>query len=122
MSNYTYTWQFPVLEVYKQNEGQSDVVYNVHWRYKIESGSYSTDSYGVVKLSPYSSGSSFVPYDELTEEIVTGWVVDSMGTDRVQELQSAMVNRIETMINPPTAMLPPPWTTPWSSGSVSGSI
>jgi len=31
-NNNTYTWQFPALEVTKQQGDYTDVVYTIHWR------------------------------------------------------------------------------------------
>lgn len=105
----TYTWQFPALEVYKQQGNETNVVYNVHWRYIATTGSYVTDAYGMIGLDPYNSGSPFIPFNQLTEEIVTDWVVDEMGQDKLNELQQILDDKISGMISPPTELLPPPW-------------
>lgn len=109
MSNNTYTWEFPVLEVYKQQGDQTEVVYNIHWRCKAETGSFFAENYGSVAISPYNSASAFIPFDQLTKEIVTGWVVDAMGTGSVENMQRGLDDRIKDMIDPPTQSLPPPW-------------
>jgi hypothetical protein len=111
MSNNIYTWDFQALEVYKQQGTETDVVYNVHWRYKAETGSFSTENYGAFGLKPYSTGSTFVPFDQITKELMTEWVVEGMGTASIQEMQRNLDSRINDMINPPTQMLGVPWTT-----------
>lgn len=111
----TYTWAFNALETLPHSGGQENVVYIVHWRLygnrDTESGSYVTDLFGAQQVAPYVSGSPFVPFDQITENDVTGWVLDAMGS-RYGELTASLNQRIEDMINPPTVMLPPPWSIP----------
>lgn len=113
-NNNTYTWKFPAIDVYRQQESYTDVVYNVHWRLAgtDQSGSYSAEAYGVQSVAPYNPDSgSFIPYESLTKEIITSWVLDSMG-ERYGNLTASIDAQIENLINPPTLQLPPPWTDP----------
>ena len=108
----TYTWKFPAIDVYKQQGSYSDVVYNIHWRLAAidQSATYSAEVYGVQSVSPYNPDSgSFIPYENLTQEIVTSWVLGSMG-EGYGNITSSLDSQIENQINPPTLQLPPPWT------------
>ncbi len=114
----SYNWSFEALEAIPFSYGHQNVVYNVHWRLygsrQTESGSYVSDFFGVQALSPYVSGSPFIPFENLTSEIITGWVLDSMG-DKYGNLTASLNQRIDDLINPPTLVLLPPWTTPTPS-------
>lgn len=108
----TYTWRFPAIDVYTQQGSYSDVVYNIHWRLSAttESGSYSAENYGVQSVAPYNPDSgSFIPYENLTKELVTSWILDSMG-EKYGILTASLDNQIEIQINPPTLQLSPPWS------------
>ena len=110
-NNNTYTWEFPALEVNKTQGSYTDVVYTIHWRLNgvDQTASHSVELYGVQSVSPYNADSgSFIPYNQLTKEIITDWVAGSMG-ERYGELTSSIDDRIDTIINPKTAQLPPPW-------------
>lgn len=111
MGNNTYTWQFPVLEVNKNQGSYTDVVYTIHWRLNgvDQTTSHSVELYGMQSVAPYNADSgSFIPYGQLTKETITDWVVGSMG-EKYGELTSSIDARIYTIINPTTEQLPPPW-------------
>lgn len=111
MANNTYTWQFPTLEVTKQQGDYTDIVYTIHWRLNgvDQTSSHSIELYGMQSVSPYNPDSgSFIPYNQLTKETITNWVIGSMGT-RYGELTSSIDSRIQELIDPATQQLPPPW-------------
>jgi hypothetical protein len=109
----TYTWNIAALEVYATQSGQLDVVYNIHWRYNATTSSYFSEVYGVQQVSPYNPDSgSFIPYNELTENIVIGWLTDAMGQERVNQLTASLDYEIESRIRPTSLILPAPWNIP----------
>lgn len=113
----SYSWSFEALETIPFSDGQQNIVYNVHWRLygsrqkQNESGSYLVDVFGVQALAPYVSGSPFIPFESLTSETVTGWVLDAMG-EKYGNLTASLSQRIDDIVNPPTLVLTPPWVTP----------
>lgn len=111
MSN-TYTWKIEALDTFPSFEGQQNVVYIIHWRLYgsryTESGSYESNIFGTQQVAPYISGSPFIPFQDLTQENVTGWLLDAMGP-KYGELTASLNQTIENMINPPIITLPPPW-------------
>ena len=71
-----------------------------HWRVTEVDGEYSASSYGTVGFTPDASDPSFVPYDNLTESDVLGWVwaeVDQAATE------AALTADIEAQKNPVSA-------------------
>jgi hypothetical protein len=116
MANNTYSWVFPALDVTKSQGSYTDIVYNVHWRLRgvDQSASHSAEIYGVQSVAPYNPDSgSFIPFENLTETIVEGWVKDAMG-DTYNVHISRIDAEIEEQVNPKTEQLPPPW----ASGSI----
>jgi len=61
---------------------------------------YSASSYGTVGFTPDASASDFVAYDSLTEEVVMGWVWESVNQE---ETEAALTANIETQKNPVSA-------------------
>lgn len=58
-----------------------------------------------------STESTFIPYDQLTEEIVIGWLQNTLGVDGVNNAKAQVQAYIDRMINPPAVPLdtPLPW-------------
>ena len=105
MSN-TYTWDCKTVDVYPNHDSHSDVVYNVHWRLNAESdqqdaegNNYSASVYGTHSVNA-DDISNFIPFADLTNDIVTGWVTSGMGDDEVANLKSGLDSNIENQINP----------------------
>ena len=70
-------------------------VITVHYTVTATDGDYSANTYGTVGYTQESD--NFIPFDNLTPEIVTGWVQTSLGKDTVEESLTA---QIESQKNP----------------------
>jgi hypothetical protein len=57
------------------------------------------------------SVSPFVPYEDLINEIVIGWIQDELGVDGVSNLEACIQGQIDSQINPPVTPqnTPLPW-------------
>jgi len=44
----------------------------------------------------------FIPYDQLTQEIVLGWVYEALG-DQKAEIEASLTAKVEKQLNPVTA-------------------
>ena len=101
-----YTWDCKTVDVYPTHDGHSDVVYTVHWRLNAESdqqdaegNNYSASVYGTHSVNA-DDISNFIPFADLTNDIVTGWVTSGMGDDEVANLKSGLDSNIDNQINP----------------------
>jgi len=103
------------MECYPTYEQNIDVVFTVHWDClgsEVVSGStYNGRVYGATGVT-YHSGSTFTPYNQLSQDDVLGWVWDSMGTDQKSNYENSVQTQINNQINPPVVILPLPWTPP----------
>lgn len=112
--SYTYEWQFNPLEAYPTASGQTDVVFQVHWQCYASTGSAESGSYygdcavGVVPVT-YNTGSEFIPFNELTKEIVYSWVESSLGTSQIENIKQTLANQIEDKIHPKVLVQTAPW-------------
>jgi myo-inositol-hexaphosphate 3-phosphohydrolase len=80
-------------------------VVTVHYTVNAVDGEFTASTYGTVS---YTKGEgSYVPYADLTEAEVVGWVQDSLGKDTVE---TSLTAQIEAQKNPvqETGL---PWTT-----------
>jgi len=95
-----YTWEISALECKVKEGDLNDVIYTIHWRYRatdlVEEKEITTDTYGSTVLST-PEAVSFIPYEDVTKEIVIGWL-DS--TVDVTEIQARLAEQINLQINP----------------------
>ncbi len=104
----TYNWNFNPLESYPTASGQTDVVFQVHWQVTAETGSYTARTIGVQPVQ-YNTESVFIPFNELTFDIVYGWVTSSMGEEQYNNITASLIQNIENQINPPVLIQQAPW-------------
>ena len=102
----TINWVIEAMNSYPTAEGQSDVVFSVHWRCNGSQDNYSASIYGTAGVT-YEAGAPYTPYNELTQEQVLQWVWDN-GVDKAVT-ESAIQTQIDNLINPPVVTLPLPW-------------
>ena len=102
----TYTCDRKTVDVYPNHDSHSDVVYNVHWRLNAvsdqqdaEGNDYSASSYGTHSVNA-DDIENFIPFADLTNDVVSGWVIDGMGEDEVASLKEGLDNNIDDQINP----------------------
>jgi len=95
----TYDWNCKTVDVHPQKEGETNVVYNVHWIVTGTKEDYSATSIGAqaVLLDPETP---FIPFDELTNEIIVGWTKDAMGEEHVQAIKDSIASQISELENP----------------------
>lgn len=109
-----YNWVISSMDEYPSSEGLTDVVFNVHWRRQATEASGSTtyfaETYSVLSV-PAPAPEDFVPYENLTQVIVEGWLDAGLN---VAAIDASLATQIENQKNPPVVSLP----LPWNSGSL----
>ena len=70
----TYNWTIAQLE---HNVADGGVV-TAHWRVSAQDGEYTASAYGTVGFTPDPTAAGFIPYANLTEADVLGWVYGSV--------------------------------------------
>jgi hypothetical protein len=106
----TSTWKIEQLDCYPTKEGQTDVVFTIHWRVNGTDGTYDATNYGTLAVT-YVADAAFTPYANLTQDQVIGWVKDSMGADMVADIEAGISVRIANLANPPVISPALPWAT-----------
>lgn len=103
------TWVIEQMDCYPTSEGQTDVVFNVAWRVNATDGAYTATVYGTAGVT-YEAGSTYIPFADLTQDQVVGWVQTSMGPEEVADIEAGLSANIVNQINPPTVTPPLPWS------------
>ena len=101
----TYKWVVSQLDTAPSEDGLTDVVKTVHWRYQAEDKTYTAEVYGAMGCAT-PSDTDFTAYADLTYEQVCEWLVSG---NNVAALNSNLVSQIENQKNPPIVNLPLPW-------------
>ena len=106
-----YDWNCKTVDVHPQEEGETDVVYNIHWtvtgtsdQLDSEGNPYSTTNIGT-QVVPLSPGAPFIPLEDLTNEMVVGWTQGAMGEEQVTDIEANIAASIELLINPTSITL-----------------
>ena len=105
-------WVINQLQCLPTDGTLTDFVVTAHWnrnaKETINEIEYFASVYGAQSFSK-DNVTDFIPYDELTYEIVCGWLDNSLPVD---ELDANLDVQIENIINPPVIRLPLPLQNP----------
>jgi hypothetical protein len=107
----TYNWDCKTVDTYPTHAGESDVVYNVHWR--VTGTSDQVDSDGtltqVTIIGTQSLNtddlSNFTAFDTVVHSDVVGWVKEAMGEEAVANIESSIEGQINNLITPVSVTL-----------------
>lgn len=86
---------------------QDGAVFQVHWTVEANDGTYSASGYSSTGLEP-PDPETMIPYAELTEELVIGWVKDKLGEEAITNLEAGLQAQIDEQRNP-TKAIGLPW-------------
>jgi hypothetical protein len=95
------TWTIANLE----RNAADDGVVIAHWRVTAQDGEYTASSYGTVGFTPDPDAESFVPFDQLTEATVIGWVQADMDVEAVEANLAAQIEEAKA----PAVVAGTPW-------------
>ena len=96
MADTVFTWAIANLE----RETADGFVFTCHYTVNANDGTYSAGAYGSLG---FERPENLIPFNELTEEIVIGWVKDQFGAEKVAEIEAALQSQIDEQRNPTKA-------------------
>ena len=102
----TTTWTITAMDAYPQAQGQTDVVFNVHWTCSGVQDEYIASIINTCQVE--FAGGTYTPYEDLTQEQVLGWIWNS-GVDK-DVTEAAVQQQIDAQINPTVVTPPLPWS------------
>jgi len=107
----TYDWNCKTVDAYPQDGEYADLVYNVHWivtgvsdELKSDGTAYSVTNIGTQSLNT-SDVTVFIPFEDLTNEIVVEWTKAAMGEEQVASIEASIESQINSLITPTTVTL-----------------
>lgn len=98
----TFTWGIANLE----RETDDGFVFTVHYTIDANDGTYSAGAYGSLGLERPES--DMIPFADLTEGTVVGWVLEKFGDEKVTEICEALQAQIDEQ-RAPTKAAGVPW-------------
>jgi len=101
------TWTVTAMDCYPQAEGQTDVVFTVHWTCSGTDGTYTASVYSTCSVT-YTAGSPYTAYADLTQNQVLGWIWAN-GVDQ-NATEAAVNQQLAQQVNPPVVQPPLPWS------------
>ena len=106
MTNYTWT----INQMFTVQNPDPNYVVNVIWTLTGVDGQY-TASIGGNTVFDSQQSETFVPYDQLTEPLVIGWVQAALGEQGIANYEANVQGQIDSQINPPVSPqnTPLPW-------------
>ena len=108
----TFTWA--VTALYTETVAtEQDYVVIANYTVVGVDDTYSAELSNIARFNT-ANVSPFIPYDQLTEDIVIGWIQADLGVDGVSNLEACIQGQIDSQINPPVVPVntPLPWATP----------
>ena len=107
----TFTWAVTALYTETIATEQNYVVIANYTVIGVD-GTYNAELSNIARFNT-ASVSPFVPYEDLTNDIVIGWIQDELGPDGVSNLEACIQGQINSQINPPVVPVntPLPWAT-----------
>ena len=115
----TYDWNCKTVDARFLEDGQKDVVYNVHWIVKGTSDVLVPGSEELPPGSPtfyqasiigtqtvtWNPEGTFIPFEDLTNEIVVEWTQAAIGEEQVASIEASIASQIESLIHPTSVTL-----------------
>ena len=101
------TFTTTINAMYTLQTPDPDYVVNVLWTVTGVDGSNTASIDGNTQFNSADQQGSFVPYADLTPEIVLGWIP----ANQIDSAQACVQGQIDSMINPPVSPenTPLPW-------------
>ena len=101
------TFTTTINNMYTLQQPDPDYVVNVLWTVTGVDGANTASIDGNTQFDSSQAPESFIPYDQLTEATVIGWIP----ADQIASAQACVQGQIDSMINPPVspANTPLPW-------------
>ena len=101
------TFTTTITAMYTLQQPDPDYVVNCLWQVEGVDGEYTGSIGGNTQFSS-QQGSDFIPYDQLTEAIVIGWIPEPA----ITSAQACVQGQLDSMANPPVspASQPLPWS------------
>jgi hypothetical protein len=91
---------------------ESGLVIEVTWAMKFKLDGESDRKIGKIKLEGDENDPNFIPFENLTKEIILNWVKSNLGQEKIEEIENQHKSVLETRLKEksnPEFLLGLPW-------------
>ena len=105
------TWTWTVTNLYTVQAPNPNYVVNAIWTLTGTDGTNTASIGGNTQFAVQASDPNFVPYANLTNAIVVGWIQEALGPTGIANFEANVQGQINSIENPPVspANTPLPW-------------
>jgi hypothetical protein len=103
------TFTTTIAAMYTLQQPDPNYVVNVLWEVTGVDGDHTASIGGNTQFNSADQEGAFIPYDQLTESIVIGWIPES----DITSAQQCVQGQIDSMITPPVS--PANTALPWAA-------
>ena len=103
-----YKWE--IIALYTVDTPENGFVVNANYKVSGTDGTYSSEINDSASFS-FQEGEQYIPYSDLTEEIVVSWIKSKLGESAVGNYEYCIADQIALQKNPPVSPqnTPLPW-------------
>jgi hypothetical protein len=91
-----FTWAIANLE----RKTADGFVFTAHYTVEAKDDTYSAGAYGSIG---FERPENLIPFADLTEDTVVGWVKEALGDEKVANVESALQGQLDEQRNPTKA-------------------
>ena len=92
-------WTISSVKAKVEQDGLQNVIHTIHWRLGKQDGEHYADVYGSKSLAA-PSPDNFIPSEDVTLEMVKGWLETSFEMDELEALEANLTAQLDAKINP----------------------
>ena len=92
-------WTISSVKAKVEQDGLQNVIHTIHWRLGKQDGEHYADVYGSKSLAAPSED-NFIPSEDVTLEMVKGWLEASFETEELESLEANLDAQLNSKINP----------------------
>ena len=106
-------WVWTVNQLYTVQSPNPNYVVNAIWTLQGSDGTNTASIQGNTQFAVQASDPNFVPYANLTNAIIIGWVQAALGEQGIANYEANVQGQINSIENPPVSPqnTPLPWAT-----------
>ena len=105
----TYSWVITALGSYPEYQGEQNVVFVIYANYTGTDGKFSS-SIEISQSLILDSNQPFIPYANLTENQVMGWLLAALTPQQIDQMQATIATQINADEQQSYIQLPLPWS------------
>jgi hypothetical protein len=102
-------WKIEKLECIRVFETKTNVVYRIYYSLTATLDQYSASYQSTRELGFDPTAENFIEYENLTEDIVLGWLFSSLGAEQKLELEAVVSDKVSAQATAPIEVRDLPW-------------